>query len=390
MAVINRGHVWRVQLTMGRDPRTGKRKRLSYTFDTEAEARAFERRKKAELERLAEEHIRPSAIKLTEFLSGWLQRKERDGLAARTLFDYRYCIERLIVPTLGNESLADLSPTKVQRWQDALAPTRTSRGATIAAKAFRVLRSALSDAERMGMIARNPGKAARPAQRTPNKRPGFTLQEAFALLDAAEGERLAPLFSFVLHSGLRVTEGLGLRWSDVDLERGLLSVRQDMVYVGGRMVAGQPKTRHSARTFALLPQAIEDLQGQQGQQATERRRCAAGAWHDNGLVFAAQNGAPLNTANVDRAFQRVRERAGVRPLPLYSLRHATASILLAAGVPAELAAKMMGHSLTMFFETYADLLVAPTHEAAARAGAFLRAQGRRQRPPSRDQSLERE
>jgi integrase len=253
-------------------------------------------------------------------------------LAASTLEDYRRDILRLILPSLGNTALADLNPSMVQRWQDALAPTRDSPGATVAARAFRTLRSALSDAERLGLIARNPCKAARPALRSRNRREGFTLQEANAILAAAEGEWLAPLFAFILHSGLRVAEALGLRWVDVNLETGTVSVRRNLVQVGGRMVEGRPKTERSARTFVLPPQALEDLERQKAQQAEERLR-AGEAWRDTGRVFTAVNGAPLTTANVDRAFCRVRERAGVRPLPLYSLRHATASILLARACP---------------------------------------------------------
>lgn len=373
MAVIRRGRTWRVQVTMPtKDPRTGKRKRMCWTFDSEEEARDFEGRKYQEFERLAEQHVRPSVTPLGQYLSDWLRRKENEQLAARTLYSYRYHVEKLITPALGKLALAEVSPMLVQQWQDSLAPTRDSRGATLAAAAFRTLRSALSDAERLCMIARNPAKVARPALRTRNKRPGFTLQEAHALMAAADGERLATLFAFVLHSGLRVAEALGLRWADVDLDSGVLSVRRNLVETGGRMVEGKPKTEHSARTFALLPQAIDDLTRHTMQQGEDRLR-AGQNWRDRGAVFATAAGGPLQTSNVDRVFVRVRERTEVRPLPLSSLRHASASILLNSGVPVAVAAKMMGHSFEMFTETYADLLVEATREAAARAGAFLAA-----------------
>jgi len=77
---------------------------------------------------------------------------------------------------------------------------------------------------------------------------------------------------------------------------------------------------------------------------------------------------PLKAYHV---FARIRRRAEVRPLPPYSLRHAAASILLGAGVPVAVAAKMMGHSVTMFCETYADLLLEATRDAARQADAWL-------------------
>ena len=280
----------------------------------------------------------------------------------------RAVITLQIRPCLGYRPLQGLSSREVQDWQNALAPSPTSPGASRAALAYRVLRSALADAERLGLLARNPAALARPAQRAPRKRTGFTLEEARRVLEAAKGERLEPLFAFVLHTGLRDSEALGLRWSDVNLERGTLTVTRGMVEVNGAMVAGRTKTAKSARTFALIPQALADLQRQRSQQTQERLHAG---WADLDLIFAAENGRPLRTSNVDRAFRRVRERAGVPDLPLYSMRHATASILLGAGVPVAVAAKMMGHSVTMFCETYADLLVEATREAAAQAARFL-------------------
>ena len=394
MAVTKRPNgTWQVQIVYPPDPRTGKMKRKSWTFDTEREATDFERRKKDELARLAEQHVRPSLTKLREYMGEWLQRKANEGRAASTLHDYATDTARLILPTLGDFALADLSPAIVQRWQDSLAPTRDSPGATMAARAFRCLRSALSDAERLGMIARNPAKSARPAQRSPNKRPGFTLAAAQAILVEARGEPLEPLFSFILHTGLRDAEALGLRWEDVDLGRRTLSVRRNLVQVNHRMVLGKPKTPRSARVFVILPQAAEDLRRQQTWQE-EAWRSAGERWQETGAVFTDADGACLRTATVQRTFCRVRDRANAKAcedahrdptrtrlipeLPLYSLRHAAASILLNAGVPPAMAAKIMGHSVDIFMQTYAELLVEATREAADAAGAFLEAH-----PPSK-------
>ena len=370
MAVVQRGDVWQVQVRVGKDPRTGQWIRKSATADTEAEAEKLERRLLAEVEANRARWVEPNRARLADYLQGWLERKAAEGLAAKTLHDYHRCVVKIITPALGTKLLSDLSPAAIQAWQDAMATRRDERGATMAALAYRVLRSALSDAHRLGMIPANPAKSARPAQRSPRKREGFTLEEARRVLGAAQGERLEPFFAFVLHSGLRTAEALGLRWEDVDLDGGELTVRRDMVEVNGAMVAGKPKTQRSARTFAVLPQAVADIRRQKAQQAQERLQAGAG-WTDEGLVFAAENGHPLRLRNVDRAFRRIRERAGVRPLPTYSLRHATAAILLAAGADVGVAAKMMGHSVAMFCETYADLLVESTRDVAAKAGRFL-------------------
>ena len=312
----------------------------------------------------------------------WLARKKAEGRKPKTLHEYERVIRTLVDPALGVLPLQDITPALIQRWQDGLAPTPAARGAAQAALAYRTLRSALSDAERLEIISANPATRARPALRSPKKRAGFTLQEAQSVLAAAEGDVLAPLFRFLLHTGLRLGEALGLRWDAVDLVGRRLTVRTSRVGVGSKMVEGTPKTPRSVRTMALLSGAVDALRGQKAQQAVAR--LAAGpAWRDEGFVFTTRTGAGLSGTAVSHAFRRVRALAGVRALPLHSMRHATASILLGAGVPSAVAAKMMGHSVAMFSETYADLLVEATQDAARQADAWL---ARQKAPPpsSRD------
>ena len=374
MAIVRRGEVWQVQVRVGKDPRTGKWIRRAATCDSEAEARRVERRLLAEAEAQRARFVQPTRQVLAEYLTGWLERKRAEGRKPKTLYDYERVVRTLIVPALGKTPLQDLSPGMIQTWQDDLAPTPSARGAAQASLAYRCLRSALSDAERLGLIPENPAKRARPALRTPRKREGFTLEEARAILAAAEGEGLAPLFAFILYTGLRLGETLGLRWSDVDLEAGRVTVRHNRVLVGSRMVEGTPKRQRSVRTLALLGGAVEALRRQRVMQAAARQ-AAGEAWRDQDRVFSTRDGGGLNASNVNRTFRRIRERAGVRNLPPHSLRHATASILLGAGVPVAVAAKMMGHSVTMFCEIYADLLVEATHDAARQADAWLARQG---------------
>lgn len=386
MSVSKRGDGWRVQIVYGPDPKTGKSKRRSWTFDTEREARDFEERQKSDLGRLAERHIRPSLTPLAEYLDGWLRKKTA---RPKTLHEYEALIRRFIVPALGSIPLADLSPQRIQQWQDSLAPTPDTPGATQAAHAYRTLRSALSDAVKSRMLPDNPAKSAHPARVGRHRRDGYTLQQGYALLAAAEGERHAPLVAFILFSGLRHGEALGLRWADVGLDAGTVAVRRTRSVVGGRMVEGPPKTKASRRTFTLPTRAVEALRTQKAQQA-EERLAAGQAWVDEGYVFATRAGGGLDQNNVDRAFRRIRDRANAHAclaagkdprttrlfpaLPLHSLRHTTASILLAATNGREgVCAKMMGHSLAEFMETYADLLQEASRDVARATDAFLTA-----------------
>ena len=184
---------------------------------------------------------------------------------------------------------------------------------------------------------------------------------------------MAPLSAFLLHTGLRLGEALALRWSDVELDGGIIAVRANRVLVGGRIVEGTPKSRLSTRRFALPAPALVALRQQQALQTEDARSASAAPRSKADWVFSTGSAGSLESGNVSPAFRRVRARAGARNLPLHSLRHASASILPAAGVTVPVAAKMLGHSVAMFTETYPDLLVEATKDAARKVNTFWRA-----------------
>ena len=137
----------------------------------------------------------------------------------------------------------------------------------------------------------------------------------------------------------------------------------------------EPKTKAGSRVFNAPAAVVDALKAQRKQQAADRLKVGAG-WKDEDWVFAGESGAMQDPNNVTHRFAKVRDAAGVRPLPLHALRHSAASVLIAAGVPAEVGAKMLGHErIATFVDTYADLLQEATQDAADRVDAFLRRQG---------------
>ena len=370
MAIVPMGDgKYQVQVRTHKDA-LGRWKRQAVTCDTLAEAREAEAILKARAQDWKARHISPADTPLSEYLEAWLQQKEDEGLKPSTLHHYRRLVDKVVVPALGKYRLRDLSALQLQRWQNDLAPRKDSPGASQAAYAHRVLRSALSDAVRLGQMLTNPAKDARPALRTPNKRPGMTLQQVASLFRAAE-PRWQPLFRFLFYTGLRPSEALALRWPDVSHADGTVSVTKARTPVGGRMVEGTPKTAAGIRTFSVPDQAFETLRHHWEAQARGRR--AAGAeWRGEDWVFATHQGGPLDLNNVDRAFRRARKNAGLPvEVTLYSLRHAAASVL-AANAEGTVGAKTLGQSQTaVFTDTYAGLLPEASREAARKVGEFL-------------------
>jgi integrase len=144
--------------------------------------------------------------------------------------------------------------------------------------------------------------------------------------------------------GLRQSEALGLRWADIDLDNGTLTVRRGLHRVAQQgLVYEEPKADRSRRTLALPGQLVEALRAHRAAQLEER--VAAGPlWQDNDLVFAQANGRPIERKSDWRAWKRLLDEAGVREVRLHDGRHTAATLLLSEGVHPRVVMEVLGHS----------------------------------------------
>jgi integrase len=117
------------------------------------------------------------------------------------------------------------------------------------------------------------------------------------------GDRLEALYLLAVHTGMRQGELLGLKWEDVDLERGLLRLRHTLVREGGKAVLGDLKTPKSRRSVRLTAVATDALRGHLERQLAEMERMGS-LYQPGGLVFATENGTPINPSNLcNRSFK---------------------------------------------------------------------------------------
>jgi integrase len=168
------------------------------------------------------------------------------------------------------------------------------------------------------------------------------------LAEAKRSSRFYPLYLTAILTGLRRSELMGLRWSDVDLARATLSIRQVFLRVGRQQVFGQPKSATSRRTIALPPVVVDELRKLRAEQE-ERRRLLGDLYHDHGLVFCQPNGKPLHAADIVRGdFRRVLARAGLPRIRFHDLRHSHATLLLSQGVHPKVVQERLGHATPGF------------------------------------------
>jgi integrase len=304
----------------------------------------------------------PETVTVGAYCAQWLE-ANRNRLRPTTARRYAQLLTRHITPHLGGVPLKKLTPTAVERWLRMLEDTGLAARTVQHCRA--VLRRALQDALRDGLVSRNAAALARPVSVPPPATSTWTLEEAQQFLAATRTHWLWPLFALTLSLGLRQGEVLGLAWEDVDVERGLLMVRWQLQFVNGQWQRLPPKSKQSRRTLPLPPHAVEALRVQRAQQQQWRARPA---WHGNpwNLVFTTHTGTPLSGRNVLRAFQQCCVAAGVPVIRYHDLRHATATLLLASGVDLKVVSSILGHSqisITADYYTHVTSgLVAPALE----------------------------
>ncbi|MEU5087278.1 site-specific integrase [Streptomyces sp. NPDC021356] len=169
--------------------------------------------------------------------------------------------------------------------------------------------------------------------------------------------------------GLRRGEACGQKWTDTNVDAGLITVSKQLVVDGWEVYEDDPKTDAGARTIALDSDTVQALKQHRAQQDKGRTEWGS-AWVETGRVFTKENGEMLHPADVTRRFIELYEEIGLPPVRLHDLRHGAATLAHAAGADLKGIQGMLGHSsITITADTYtsllpeADLAIA---EAAAR------------------------
>lgn len=309
--------------------------------------------------------VQPVDVTLNDYLGKWLETAARPRVSERTHEGYTYLLERHVQPELGNRKLPDVRPLHIQK----LYSDMQARG--LSARTVRylhaVLSSALKQAVRWGMLARNPAELVELPRQARKEMHALSPAEAAEFLKAARQDRWGGLFAFALATGMRPEEYLGLQWKDVDLDRGVVTVRRALVWrsTGGGWYFSETKTARSRRQIPLPASTMRALAEHRRQQAAERLKAGA-TYQQHDLVFATPEGGPLAPRNLKRRhFRPILEQAKLpADFRLYDLRHSCATLLLAAGEHPKVVSERLGHaSITLTLDVYSHVL--PTMQEAA-------------------------
>jgi integrase len=305
------------------------------------------------------------------FLDRWLRDSAASTVRPSTLVSYRSLVAIHIKPGLGAICLSRIGPADIQR----LINDRTASGLSPRRVQYihAVLRRALGQALRWGLVTRNVATLVDPPRVRRAEVQPLTTGEARELLEAARGDRLEAIYTVALALGMRQGEILGLRWDDVDLDAGKIRVRNSLQRLGPGWELVEPKSARSRRTMAMPAIVTAALRAHRIRQL-EERVWAGSRWQEHGFVFTSTIGTPLNGSNVTHRFQLLLESAGLPRQRFHDLRHASATLLLAQGVSARVVMEILGHSqIALTMNTYSHVAPELQRDAADRMDSILAA-----------------
>ncbi|MDX2393434.1 site-specific integrase [Streptomyces sp. DK15] len=280
------------------------------------------------------------SAKLSEWLPFWLETFVRHDRKKTTYAKYETHVRLYLIPHLGSKRLETLGVRDVRRM---LAAVTAQASAATAKESHRVLRSALTAANREELISRNVVMLV-PAPRVVQRElKPWDLNETLAFLEASRRDPLYAAFTLAVTLGLRRGEILGLRWSDIDLDRRTLTVRNQIQRVQKELYADSTKNRRS-RVIPLPRMCVAPLRWQRMRQAALQAAAKDERWEESDYVFTTRTGRPIEPRNISRSFERIGLDADLPRIRLYDVRHGCATLLFAAGVAPRVVMEILGHS----------------------------------------------
>jgi len=347
-----------IVINLGKDPATGKRKQQWYSVKgtkKDAERRLRELLTECDQGIL----IKPNKMTLAEYLKIWLRVYVWPNLAPRTAENYAHMIQKYIIPNLGQITLTALNPDHIQAYYSE----RLSNGLTACTVRHHhtTLHTALKGAVKRGLLIRNPTDAVDPPRFTRPEMHTLSEYDLQRFLAAAQETEYYPLFYAALFTGLRRSELLALRWSDIDLLLCQIHVTRSLHHLRtGETVFRPTKTAKSRRMVALSPSTCQVLMEYRAKQETERLH-AGRLLHEDDLIF------PWLPDTVTHAWLKLARRLGLKDIHFHSARHSMASLMLKQNVHPRIVQERLGHSsIQVTLDTYSH--VSPGLQEAAAKG----------------------
>ncbi|MFI1799369.1 tyrosine-type recombinase/integrase [Streptomyces sp. NPDC020379] len=297
---------------------------------------------------------------VTTWLTHWVENIAALHVSENTIDGYRVAVYHHLIPGLGAHRLTKLEPEHLERFYKKMQDNGSSSGT--AHQAHRTVRAALNEAVRRRHITVNPATVAKAPRLEEEEVEPYSVEEVQRILLEAERHRNTARWVIALALGLRQGEVLGLQWTDVDWEAGVIRVSRGRLrprYQHGcgnrcgrkpgycpqkvniRRETKDTKSRAGKRPIGV-PEELMKLLRRHKEEQDRERRLARDLWVEKGYVFTSPTGEPLNPNTDYHKWKDLLKAAGVRDGRLHDARHTAATVLLILGVPDAIVDAIMG------------------------------------------------
>jgi integrase len=370
---MRQGHIrrrgeksWELKFSLGTDSLTGKRRTAYHSFKgTRRDAERELTRLMAAAER--GDHIDPSRASLAEFLDRW-EAWAATQVSAKTLERYKELAALHVRPHLGAMRVQKLKTVNFAELYARLQRAKPE-GAGLAPRTVghvhRLMHRVLGHAVKWGVIAGNPVTAAEPPRVEHTEVEILAPDQIKTVLQALRGRPLYPIAVLALATGARRGELAALRWADVDLDGGKITIARSLEETGAGLAFKDPKTRAGRRVVSIPPSVVAEMRTHRKVQLEQRMALGLGRAPDDALVFARPDGQAWAPDTLSGEWARTVRLLKLPRVTLHGLRHTHVSQLIASGLDVVTVSRRIGHgSPTITLGVYAHLFGAGDDRAA--------------------------
>ncbi len=359
---------WEGRYTAGFDPATGKQVFKNVLGKTQNEVK--EKLKKALEESQKLDFTRTGKYTVGQRMEEWFENVCTIKVRPSSHQTYRGYIDHHITPYIGKTPIEKLSTMDLQKLcRKLMDKGRVERieskkqpkglGPKTVRNVMQVISSAMDFAVAQKIITENPCKAVELPKVKKQEMQTIPAEQLQAFLTEAKASGVYEMYYIELSTGLRRGELLGLKWSDIDWNNAVITVRRQVARINGEITEAPLKTKNSYRRVSISPQAIEVLKTQKAKTNSE-------------YVFPSPTGGPISLDSVNNMLKQVLSRAGIPKVRFHDLRHTFATIALQNGVDIKTVSSILGHFSAGFtLDTYAHVTTAAQKEAAITMGNVL-------------------
>ena len=317
---------------------------------------------------------------VAEWLNEWLYNYKKHSLRPTTWESYEMNVKKHINPVIGGIKLAKLTTSDIQRlYNIKLSPggRADKKEGALSLRSVKyihtILKQALEQARKQHLILHNPAEATVIRREEDKKDIKFLDTEGVKkLLGRVKDSKHYPAYLLELATGLRRGELLGLRWKDVDLENGTVSVNQNLVRTKEKgLIFQPPKTKYGKRTIEIPENVVKELKKHKAKQ-NEYKMLLGDAYQKHDLVFCKEDGSPYCPRTFARQFEIFAEKAGLQGITFHCLRHTFATLSLQEGIDIRTTQENLGHHDSAFtINVYSNATKKMKKEATNKIGNLL-------------------